>query len=82
MSALGHKQTCAVQNVVSALPPKADIPSAERDVCFVPIADIAARVTSCDLNSFSSAVPCPALHDPSGLKSDPLRQSLVRQKWL
>jgi hypothetical protein len=28
MSALGHKQTCAVQNVTSALPPKADIFSA------------------------------------------------------
>ena len=25
MSALGQKQTCAVQNVMSALPPKADI---------------------------------------------------------
>ena len=26
MSALGQKQTCAVQKVISALPPKADIP--------------------------------------------------------
>jgi hypothetical protein len=25
MSALGHKQTCAPQNVMSALPPKADM---------------------------------------------------------
>ncbi|MGB8093624.1 MAG: hypothetical protein WCF62_23420, partial [Pseudolabrys sp.] len=25
MSALGHKQTCAVQNVMSALPPKATL---------------------------------------------------------
>ena len=25
MSALGHKQTCAVQNGMSALPPKADM---------------------------------------------------------
>ena len=25
MSALGQKQTCAVQNAMSALPPKADI---------------------------------------------------------
>ena len=29
MSALGHKQTFAVQNVMSALPPKADICSAQ-----------------------------------------------------
>ena len=28
MSALGHKQTCAVQNGMSALPPKADMCSA------------------------------------------------------
>ena len=28
MSALGHKQTFAVQNVMSALPPKADMCSA------------------------------------------------------
>jgi hypothetical protein len=26
MSALGHKRTFAVQNAMSALPPKADIP--------------------------------------------------------
>ena len=33
MSALGQKQTCALQNVMSALPPKADIrvrPKGER----------------------------------------------------
>ena len=29
MSALGQKQTCAVQNVMSALPPKADICGAQ-----------------------------------------------------
>ena len=40
MSALGHKQTFAVQNVMSALPPKADIRSALAHVRFVPIADI------------------------------------------
>jgi hypothetical protein len=36
MSALGQKQTCAVQLGMSALPPKADIPGGERDVRFVP----------------------------------------------
>ena len=40
MSALGQKQTFAVQNVMSALPPKADMCGANRDVRFVPKADI------------------------------------------
>ena len=40
MSALGQKQTCAVQNVMSALPPKADMCSATRYVRYVPKADI------------------------------------------
>ena len=40
MFALGQKQTCAAQNVMSALPPKADMCSALGDVRFVPIADI------------------------------------------
>jgi hypothetical protein len=34
---IGQKQTCAVQNGMSALPPKADILRDEDDVCFVPI---------------------------------------------
>jgi hypothetical protein len=40
MSALGHKRTFAVQKVMSALTPKADVCSATRYVRFVPIADI------------------------------------------
>ena len=40
MSALGQKQTFAVQNAMSALTPKADVCSATRYVRFVPIADI------------------------------------------
>ena len=40
MSALGQKQTCAAQNGMSALPPKADMCGATRDVRFGPIADI------------------------------------------
>ena len=39
MSALGQKQTCAAQKVMSALPPKADMCGAIRDVPFVPIAN-------------------------------------------
>ena len=42
MSALGQKQTCAAQKVMSALPPKADMCSATSDVRLVPKADIAA----------------------------------------
>ena len=41
MSALGQKRTFAVQTAMSALPPKADMCSAKRDVRYVPIADIA-----------------------------------------
>ena len=40
MSALGQKQTFAVQNGMSALPPKADMCVATCDVRFVPIADM------------------------------------------
>ena len=39
MSALGQKQTCAVQTGMSALPPKADMCGATSDVRFGPIAD-------------------------------------------
>ena len=41
MSALGHERTFAVQNVMSALPSKADMCGATKDVRYVPIADIA-----------------------------------------
>jgi hypothetical protein len=40
MSALGHKRTFALQQAMSALPLKADMCSAIRNVRFVPIADI------------------------------------------
>jgi hypothetical protein len=39
MSALGHKRTLAVQNMMSALHPKADMCSATNDVRFGPKAD-------------------------------------------
>jgi len=41
MSALGHKQTFARQWIMSALPAKADMCGATRDVRFGPIADMA-----------------------------------------
>jgi hypothetical protein len=40
MSALGHKQTFAVQKGMSALPPKADMCGALAYVCYGPKADI------------------------------------------
>jgi hypothetical protein len=40
MSALGHKRTYAVQKGMSALPPKADMCGAKRNVRKVPKADI------------------------------------------
>ena len=40
MSALGQKRTFAVQKAMSALPLKADMCIATRDVRFVPIADV------------------------------------------
>src|SRR5215510_2791860 len=46
MSALGQKQTDAVQKGMSALPPKADMCSALADVCFGPKADIDAGSAS------------------------------------
>jgi hypothetical protein len=44
MSALGQKQTFAMQTVMSALPPIADMCGATRHVRFVPIADIRRRL--------------------------------------
>src|SRR5262245_3306022 len=43
MSALGQKRTHAVQHLMSALPPKADICTAPAHVRFEPIGDIAHR---------------------------------------
>ena len=43
MSALGQKQTRAVQQVMSALHPKADMCDATGDVRYGPIADIMAH---------------------------------------
>jgi hypothetical protein len=43
MSALGQKRTSERDQVMSALPPKADIAECDRHVRFVPKADISAR---------------------------------------
>ena len=42
MYALGHKRTFAMQKALSALPPKADIGTAQIHVCKGPEADITA----------------------------------------
>ena len=44
MSALGHKRTYAVQQAMSALPPRADMCGATRDVRYGPEADIPAHI--------------------------------------
>jgi hypothetical protein len=46
MSALGQKPTCAPQQVMSALPPKADMCGANSDVRYGPKADILALMKS------------------------------------
>ena len=56
MSALGHKQACAVQNSMSAIPPKVDMCSALGDVCFVPEADIQRRFYSMPSSTNSMVV--------------------------
>jgi hypothetical protein len=39
-SGMGQKQTCRFETAMSALPPKADMAKRDRDVRFVPIADM------------------------------------------
>jgi hypothetical protein len=51
MSALGHKQTFAEQNDMSALSPKADIRWGDWNVCFGPIADM--RLSQFELRYFT-----------------------------
>ena len=51
MSALGQKQTCAVQNGMSALPPKADMCGVLAHVCFVPIAELMSVINRAALSN-------------------------------
>jgi hypothetical protein len=44
MSALGHKRTLRHVRLMSAIPPKADIRTRPRNVCFRPKADIVANL--------------------------------------
>jgi hypothetical protein len=54
MSAFGQKATCAPQKVMSALPPKADMCGATRDVRFGPKAD--SRIAVSLFNQFIGAL--------------------------
>ena len=51
MTALGQKQTCAAQKVMSALPPRADICGALGHVRFVPKADPCTAANSISIRS-------------------------------
>jgi hypothetical protein len=64
MSALGQKQTCAPQKVMSALPPKADMCGAATDVRFGPIADISPR----SIILFAQAMSVSGSQEFNGLK--------------
>ena len=68
MSQMGHKQTFAPQNVMSALPPKADICGALAHVCFVPIADRGAELSCLLAGITRNAQP------PGALDRQPLKQ--------
>ena len=55
MSALGQKQTYAVQNRMSALPPKAHMCSAQAHVCFGPEADSCSAAKNSLFDHFAGA---------------------------
>jgi len=57
MSALGQKQTFALQKIMSALPPKADMCVALAYVCFGPIADILLVTRSANAGGRSPRAP-------------------------
>jgi hypothetical protein len=59
MSALGQKQTFAPQNVMSAVPPKADMCDATSDVRFGPLADMPPFIRS-PHRRHSGALPEPS----------------------
>src|SRR5262245_36060191 len=85
MSALGHKQTFAVQEPMSALPPKADMCGATMDVRFGPKADSCTAANNCLFDDLVGAclatlqahpfgrvpvlVPCRDLHDMDRIAS-------------
>src|SRR5580765_4977355 len=86
MSALGQKQTCAAQKVMSALPPKADMCCTLVDVRFVPIADIAPAARSkIKRPPTEAASHCEGARRLGSQGSDPAsagsRQNCTRKRW-
>jgi hypothetical protein len=57
MSALGHKRTFECIRAMSALPPKADIGTQSRNVCFVPKADICSAANLEPTLSYEERLP-------------------------
>jgi hypothetical protein len=70
MSALGHERTFAVQKVMSALPPKAEMCSAQVHVRFVPIADMKALQERLSDEGRSARQDNPDLSELTGLRID------------
>ena len=58
MSALGQKQTYAVQNVMSALPPKADMCSPTISCSVANIPFLLYTFVAVDFNARSNVKPC------------------------
>ena len=85
MSALGQKRTCAVQKSMSALPPKADMCVATRDVRFGPKADIAQPSVSGvpgRLSHHFERVATGQIFDIAQLTSNPIKQPKITSATL
>jgi hypothetical protein len=74
LSALGQKQTCAAQNVMSALRPKADMCGALAHVCFGPEADIGSH----SITASASAINFAGIRSPSNFAVLRLMTNSVR----
>ena len=81
MSALGQKQTCAVQNGMSALHPKADMCGATRYVRFVPKQTFrpVVRIRSLVFSAPKTRPLMPAAR--SGKEATGLRQECGKRCW-
>ena len=67
MSALGHLRTYALQQAMSALPPKADMCGATRDVRFGPKADISEQAPKPSYLFFVDVLQALELADDAGI---------------
>jgi hypothetical protein len=78
MSALGQKQTFAVQKAMSALPLKADIRRCKRNVSYGPTADIRRSLTVHGDNKFNWIIECDPRWDDyaTDLQVTPLQRTV------